>query len=96
MGEAELEVLGKFARVKLSTLAEYDGDLEKGCAFLNMYSIYFMICGPLFLNNQACLYKALSYFNSNCAAHFANKVISSVLKGILCRLKNQATRVAWA
>jgi hypothetical protein len=33
--EAELEVLGKLARVKPATSVDFDGDWEKGHAFFN-------------------------------------------------------------
>jgi hypothetical protein len=76
VGESEPEVLRKLSRVKPATPLDFDGDREKGRAFLNTCSIYFAICGSLFPNDQA-----LSYFKSDRAARFANKVIRSVLKG---------------
>jgi hypothetical protein len=38
-GGAESEVLGKLSRVKPATPLDFDGDREKGRAFLNMCSI---------------------------------------------------------
>jgi hypothetical protein len=74
-------VLGKLSRVKPATPPDCDGDHEKGHAFLNTYSIYFVICRSLFPNDQARIHWTLSYFKSNRAACFANRVFRSVLKG---------------
>jgi hypothetical protein len=50
--EVESKVLGKLMKVKHTTLADFDRDQEKGHTFLNMCSIYFMICKPHFVNNH--------------------------------------------
>jgi hypothetical protein len=81
VGESESEVLRKLSRVKPATPPDFDGDREKGRAFLNTCSIYFAICGSLFPNDQARIHWTLSYFKSDRAARFANKVIRSVSKG---------------
>jgi Retrotransposon gag protein len=80
-GKAESEVLGKLSRVKPATPVDFDGDCEKGHAFLNTCSIYFAICGSLFPNDQARIHWTLSYFKSDHVARFANRVIRSVSKG---------------
>jgi hypothetical protein len=80
-GEVELEVLRKLSRVKPATPLDFDGDHEKGRAFLNMCSIYFVICGSLFPNDQARIHWTFSYFKSDRATRFANRVIRSMSKG---------------
>ena len=44
-------------------------------------SIYFMIIGDLFPNDQAHIHWVLSFFKSDHAAHFANKVLWHETKG---------------
>jgi hypothetical protein len=80
-GKSESEVLGKLSRVKPATPPDFDGDCEKGHVFLNTCSIYFAICRSLFPNDQARIHWTLSYFKSDRATHFPNRVICSVSKG---------------
>ena len=68
-------------KIKPATPADFDGDHEKGRAFLNSCNIYFAICGDLFPNEQARVHWALSFFKADRAAHFANKVLQMEAKG---------------
>jgi hypothetical protein len=79
-GEVESEVLGMLSRVKPATPPDFDGDRKKGRAFLHTCSIYFAICGSLFPNDQARIHWTLSYFKSDRATRFTNRVIRSVSK----------------
>ena len=69
------------AEVKPAMLADFDGDREKGRAFFNTCCIYFMVVRDLFLNNQSQIHWVLSFFKSDQAARFANKVLQSKSKG---------------
>ena len=62
-------------KIKPATPADFNGDHEKGRAFLNSCNIYFAICGDLFPNEQAWIHWALSFFKANRAACFSNKVL---------------------
>ena len=65
----------KLVKVRLATLMDFDGDHGKKCAFFNMCCLYFAIVGDLFPNDQAHIHWVLSFFKSDHAAHFANKVL---------------------
>ena len=43
-----------------ATPADYDGEGEKGCAFLNSCSLYYVICRNRFTDNQAHIHWAFS------------------------------------
>ena len=62
-------------KIKPATPADFNGDREKGRAFLNLCNIYFAICGDLFPNEQAQIHWALSFFKADRAACFSNKVL---------------------
>ena len=55
-GRAEEREMSKLAKVKPMTLADFNGDCRKGCAFFNTCYIYFAIIRDLFPNNQACIH----------------------------------------
>ena len=74
-GGVEFGKVLKLAKVKPATLADFNRDHGKGCAFFNMCYIYFAIVRDLFLNDQACIHWALSFFKLNHAARFTNKVL---------------------
>src|SRR3979490_32366 len=63
------------SRVRPASPLDFDGDGDRGRAFLNSCSIYFAICGDHFANDQARIHWALSFFTSARAAQFANKVL---------------------
>src|SRR3979490_525350 len=63
------------SRVRPASPSDFDGDREQGRAFLNSCSIYFAICSDHFANDQARIHWALSFFKSDQAARFANKVL---------------------
>ena len=65
----------KLANVRLAILMDFNGDHRKGCAFFNMCCLYFVIVRDLFPNDQARIHWALSFFKSDRAACFANKVL---------------------
>ena len=69
------------AKVKLAMPADFDGDQEKGRTFFNTCCIYFTVVGDLFPNNQSRIHWVLSFFKSDWAACFANKVLWSKSKG---------------
>jgi hypothetical protein len=69
------------SKVKPAAPMDFDGDREKGRAFLNSCNIYFMICGDLFPNEQARIHWALSFFKADRAARFSNKVLRMEAKG---------------
>ena len=52
---SEMHALGH-VKIKLATPVDFDGNCEKGWAFLNLCNIYFVICGDLFLNEQGCIH----------------------------------------
>ena len=58
------------ARVKPAYPSDFDGDQEKGQAFLNTCCIHFSIYGDSFKGDQAQIYWALSFFKSDQAACF--------------------------
>jgi len=65
------------ARVKPTSPSDFDGDREKGRAFINTCHIYFSICRDSFKGDQAHIHWALSFFKSDQAFHFATKVMHS-------------------
>ena len=66
-------------KVKPATPSDFDGDCEKGRAFLNTCTIYLAICRDSFLNNQARIYWALS-FKSGRVAHLTDQVLQMLNK----------------
>ena len=58
-----------------ATPADFDGDREKGRIFFNSVCVYLSALGSLFPNDQAQIHWVLSYFKTDRAARFANKVI---------------------
>jgi len=75
------ETSQKCSKVKLAAPAGFDGSHKKGHAFLNSCMIYFTICNDHFLNDQAHIHWALSFFKTECVACFADKVLCSWRKG---------------
>ena len=69
------------SRVRPASPSDFDGDRDRGRAFLNSCSIYFAICGDQFPNDQARIHWALSFFKSDRAARFANKILRSERAG---------------
>ena len=65
----------KLVKVRPAIPMDFDGDHGKGHAFFNMCCLCFLIVRDLFPNNQAHIHWALSFFKSDCAASFANKVL---------------------
>ena len=61
------------ARVKPASPLDFDGDREKGRAFINTCRIYFSICGDSFKGDQVCIHWALSFFKSDRALRFATR-----------------------
>ena len=77
----KVEGAPKLANVRLAILTDFDGDCRKGHAFFNTCCLYFTIVRDLFPNDQACIHWALSFFKSDHAASFANKVLRHETKG---------------
>ena len=73
--EAEGKEASKLAKVRPATPTDFDGDCGKRHVFFNTCCIYFAIVGDLFLNDQAHIHWVLSFFKSDQAACFANKVL---------------------
>ena len=69
------------AKVKPVMPADFDGDQEKGRAFFNTCYIYFTVIGDLFPSDQSRIHWVFSFFKSDQAAHFANKILRSESKG---------------
>ena len=69
------------AKVKPVMAVDFDGNREKGHAFFNTCCIYFTVIGDLFLSDQSQIHWVLSFFKSDQAACFANKVLQSKSKG---------------
>ena len=65
----------KLANIRLAILTDFNRDHGKGHAFFNTCCLYFAIVGDLFPNDQACIHWALSFFKSDHAARFANKIL---------------------
>ena len=80
-GKVEEKGAPKLAKVRLAIPTDFGGDHKKGHGFFNTCCLYFMIIGNLFPNNQAHIHWALSFFKSDCAAHFTNKVLQHETKG---------------
>ena len=64
-----------WARVKLTSPSDFDGNQEKCRAFLNTCHIYFSICRDSFKGDEAHRHWALSVFKSDQVACLANKVM---------------------
>ena len=79
--DGKAEGAPKLANVRPAIPTDFDGDRGKGCVFFNMCCLYFAIVGDLFPNDQARIHWALSFFKSDHAAHFANKVPRHETKG---------------
>ena len=79
--KADEGMASTLANVKPAMLADFDGDREKGRAFFNTCCIYFTVVGDLFLSDQSRIHWVLSFFKSDQAAHFANKILRSESKG---------------
>ena len=45
------------SQVRPASPSDFDGDRDRGQAFLNSWSIYFAICGDHFSNDQARIFK---------------------------------------
>ena len=71
----KVEGAPKLANVRPAIPMDYDRDRRKRCVFFNMCCLHFTIIGDLFPNDQAHIHWALSFFKSDCAGHFANKVL---------------------
>jgi len=65
------------ARAKPASPSDFDGDQEKGRAFINTCRIYFSVCGDSFKGDQARIHWALSFFKSDRALCFTTKVMCS-------------------
>ena len=65
----------KLANIRLAIPTDFDGDHGKGHAFFNTCCLYFAIVGDLFLNDQARIHWALSFFKSDRVGRFANKIL---------------------
>ena len=52
-------------RVKPASPSDFDGDREKGRAFINTCCIYFSICRDSFKGDQVRIHWALSFFKSD-------------------------------
>ena len=71
------ETSPKHSKVKPATPADFNSSCKKGYAFLNSCMIYFSICNNHFPNDQSCIHWVLSFFKTDWAAHFADKVLRS-------------------
>ena len=80
-GKVEEKGALKLAKVRPATPMDFDKDHGKGCVLFNMCCLYFTIVGDLFPNDQAHIHWELSFFKSDRAAHFANKVLQHKTKG---------------
>ena len=65
----------KLANIRPAILMDFDRDCGKEHVFFNTCCLYFTIVRDLFPNDQACIHWALSFFKSDHAASFANKVL---------------------
>ena len=69
------------AKVKPAMPADFNSDQEKGCTFFNTCCIYFTVVGDLFPSDQSQIHWVLSFFKSDRATRFANKILWSESKG---------------
>ena len=81
----KVEGAPKLANVRLAISTDFDRDCGKDmcssiCAASTLQSLG-TIAGDLFPNDQACIHWALSFFKSDRAACFANKVLRHETKG---------------
>ena len=74
-GSGKMEGAPKLANVRPAIPTDFNGDCRKGREFFNTCCLYFTIVGDLFPNDQAHIHWALSFFKSDCAACFTNKVL---------------------
>ncbi|KIJ31909.1 hypothetical protein M422DRAFT_266411 [Sphaerobolus stellatus SS14] len=66
---------GRGFQMRPSNPSDFDGDHEKGQAFLNSCNLYFSIAERAFQNEQACISWALTFFKTGQAASFTNWVL---------------------
>ncbi|KIJ40789.1 hypothetical protein M422DRAFT_256209 [Sphaerobolus stellatus SS14] len=67
--------VGRDFQVRPSNSSDFNGDREKGQSFLNSCSLYFSIAGYAFRNEQARISWALTYFKTDQAAGFADRIL---------------------
>ena len=79
--KADEGMASTLAKVKPAMPADSDSNQEKGHAFFNTCCIYFTVIGDLFLSDQSRIHWVISFFKSDQAAHFANKILWSESKG---------------
>jgi hypothetical protein len=73
------------SRVELVVLSNFDGDRAQGHTFLISCELYILITASYFVNEQACIHWALSYFKGGCAASFAKHILWQELRiGKMC------------
>ena len=77
----KVEGAPKLTNIRPAIPTDFDGDRRKGHAFFNTCCLYFTIVRDLFPNDQAHIHWALSFFKSDHAARFANKVLQHETKG---------------
>lgn len=63
-------------RIKPGTPPDFDGDREKGRAFLNSCRLYIRLCATEFADEQAKIHWVLSYMKSGRASTFADRALS--------------------
>jgi hypothetical protein len=62
-------------RLKPGVPPSFDGDREKGRAFMNSCVLYQLLCAAEFQDDQAKIHWVLSYMKSDCTATFADHTI---------------------
>ena len=77
----KMEGAPKLANIRPAIPTDFNGDHRKGHAFFNTCCLYFAIIRDLFPNDQVCIHWGLSFFKSDRAARFTNKVLQHEMKG---------------
>lgn len=61
--------------LKPATPSKFNGDQSKGQTFLNSCQLYMQLCPDSFVDEQAKIYWAISYFKTGCTASFTNRIL---------------------
>jgi hypothetical protein len=68
------------SRVKPCVPSNLDGDRAQGCTFLTSCELYILLTALDFVNEQVCIYWALSYFKGRCVVNFAECILWQELR----------------
>jgi hypothetical protein len=70
-------------QIKPASLDNFDGDRSKGRTFLTSCELYLSLTGPDYPDEQARIHWALSFFKSECAATFAERIVRQEMRTVV-------------